>query len=254
MSVETIEFFDDRFYKINDKWYPSVTTVLSVLNKPGLDRWRGDLGNREADMRVFEAQWRGKRIHTAWEAYCLGNKICYKPTEQVSTDDHIMEYQDEYLQLLKLHEFAQEVQPEFQLTEEIVYNDGLGIAGTVDNLLYINEGSYMINGSKPLKLEEGYYICDLKTGSLHESAFMQLAAYASCITDIFEIKGGLILHTKATTRSGIKGFAAKLRTCDELAEDYVKFANIKKVFDDNNKLTPKEFEFPKEVAYVMPTL
>ena len=53
----------DNFYEINGVKYPRVTHVLKSLSKPGLDRWRGRLGNFEADKVAFEGSTIGNEFH-----------------------------------------------------------------------------------------------------------------------------------------------------------------------------------------------
>ncbi len=44
-----------RYYDVNGRLCVSVTTALSVLRKPFLERWRGDIGNDAADYIMEEA-------------------------------------------------------------------------------------------------------------------------------------------------------------------------------------------------------
>ena len=54
---------EDRFYIVDGKEVPSVTTVLSIIRRPFLERWRGRLGNEEADRIRDEAADLGQRLH-----------------------------------------------------------------------------------------------------------------------------------------------------------------------------------------------
>lgn len=62
-----------RHYTVDGERYPSVTTVLTVLNKPGLALWRGRVGNVEADRISREATEHGTGIHRIVEQINLGN-------------------------------------------------------------------------------------------------------------------------------------------------------------------------------------
>ena len=44
-----------RHYEVDGKLYPSVTTILSIIRKPYLERWRGEIGNDDADFIMEEA-------------------------------------------------------------------------------------------------------------------------------------------------------------------------------------------------------
>ncbi len=52
-----------RVYVVDGERYWSTTSVLSVVRKPYLERWRGELGNSEADRIVEEAAEIGTAIH-----------------------------------------------------------------------------------------------------------------------------------------------------------------------------------------------
>ena len=263
-EVKMIQYFDQRYYRRvigretsepEVKWYPSVTTKLSVVDKPGLTRWFGELGSREAEMRIYEAQNRGSRIHRAWQIYQEGGSIGFwrwQTGEEKPEADFILQDQGEYLDFLKLHYFTEEVKPEFKGTEYILYSDKYLEAGTCDNILGIKEGNYKINGQKPLKLEAGTYIADLKSGNLYDEAYMQLAAYASMYQEMGlvaaygELKGALILHTKASIKTGIVGFGVKIRTMEELQEDFRDFRAVSVIWERSNKnKAPIDLTFPQ---------
>ena len=49
--------------------YPSATTVLSVLSRDGIAKWRARVGAEEADKISKQASTRGTKIHTLTETY-----------------------------------------------------------------------------------------------------------------------------------------------------------------------------------------
>lgn len=51
------------YYTIGGELYPRVTHVLNILDKPGLARWRGKVGNFEADRISSEAASLGTAFH-----------------------------------------------------------------------------------------------------------------------------------------------------------------------------------------------
>lgn len=266
-EIKMIQYFDEHFYRRiihmetsedQVKWYPSVTTKLGIVEKYGLDRWRGDIGNREADIRLGESQNRGSRIHKAWQVYQNDGSIGFwrwQIDEVKPEADFILQDQGEYLDFLKLHSFTEIVKPEFLATEFILYSDKYGEAGTCDNILGIKKGSYMISGSKSLVLEGGTYIADLKSGKeVYDEAFMQEASYIAMYNEMGlnkiwgDMKGALTLHTNAKTRGGIVGFSATLRTIPELREDFEDFRAVSKVWERKNKnAAPKDFTFPQVI-------
>ena len=256
--LTTVEWYDDRFYKIQhgDKveYYPSTTTKLGVTAKPYLARWRGDIGNREADMRVFEAQQRGIRIHSGFETLCKGGTVAFdKPGEMIPIDSpdgfvETMKYQEEYFAVYKLYQFLETVKPKIRAAEMNVYSHKNREAGTLDTLLEIKEGFYRVNGSSPLFIKGGIYVGDVKSGNVvSDDAYMQTTDYASCCEEMGmgPIEGTLILHTASKNRSGIYGFGVHLRNNKEMKEDYEDYRHVSKLWERKNKnIKPQLFEFP----------
>jgi ATP-dependent exoDNAse (exonuclease V) beta subunit len=59
-----------RLYKTAEgKIFPSITTVLSIQEKPELDNWRAAVGDEEADRVSRTATTNGTHIHNMAEAY-----------------------------------------------------------------------------------------------------------------------------------------------------------------------------------------
>ena len=55
--------------------YPSATTVLGVLNKDSINKWRERVGEEEADRISKQASTRGTKIHTLTEAYLKNEEV-----------------------------------------------------------------------------------------------------------------------------------------------------------------------------------
>lgn len=53
----------DHFYEIDGIKYPRVTSILNAIDKPGLARWRGRIGNTEADRVSKEGAKVGTAFH-----------------------------------------------------------------------------------------------------------------------------------------------------------------------------------------------
>lgn len=60
---------DGRFYPVEKNgvtlYYPSVTTALKIIDKPGLNAWRANLGPQAADEISTEATSLGSQVHDA---------------------------------------------------------------------------------------------------------------------------------------------------------------------------------------------
>lgn len=61
-----------RYYEVDGERYVSVTSVLEVIRKPALERWRGKHGNAEADRLSTEATDLGTRLHALLEGVNRG--------------------------------------------------------------------------------------------------------------------------------------------------------------------------------------
>jgi hypothetical protein len=264
VSVKMVQWFDDHWYKIEHEdegfdYLPSVTTKLQAEPKPFLAKWRGDIGNREADLRSREATDKGSRIHHACEVYSTGGAVVYNPPQRpnytkAQLDEihpasgviEILRDQDEMLQVWRFQQWMQAVQPRILGIEQVVYSEGMYAAGTVDYILQINEGKYQINGSKPLELKGGIYIADVKSGGLYDSAYYQMAAYRKMyeMLNDCECAGCMVLHLNAKIRSGIPGMATVLRT-EQYEEDLDTYNRIAAVWEATNKNAhPRVFELP----------
>jgi hypothetical protein len=265
-SIKLVEYYSDHWYKVKidgyDRYFPSVTTKLGIVAKPFLATWRGDIGNREADMRMFEAAERGTRIHHAWYTMTTGGAVLYQPPmKPIHTEAEIekmredynnnicfIKYQDEMRQVLKLKLWNDAVKPQYIASELSVFSQKYREAGTVDNIMLLMEGAYKINGAKPLDLPRGKYIVDLKTGkSVDDNAYMQVAAYAHAYEEMGggEITGCLILHTSSKNKSGIEGLSTLYRSRSMMREDFADYRHAAALWERKNKdLKPTIFELP----------
>jgi len=267
--VTQVDWFDDHFYLVRKEpeplFIPSVTSKLNASPKPFLARWRGDVGNREADLKMTEAQNKGKRIHNAWFIYNTGGWVIYNPYErpnytpeeiadmrngQLCNGLAVLTAQEEMLAIVKLQKWVETVKPKFIESEKIVYSLKSMNAGTMDNCLFIEQGEYNINGATPLRIDKsGYYVFDLKTGNAvdEDDAPAQAAIYAEMYTEMtgFEISGTLICHTNARTKKGIEGLATIYRNKEEMKEDLQYFYDVAKVWEKKmSREKPKYFTFP----------
>lgn len=57
-----------------ERW-PSVTELIGLLDKPFLAKWRGKIGNEEADRIMHESAERGRTVHECVESYLRDGKL-----------------------------------------------------------------------------------------------------------------------------------------------------------------------------------
>ena len=267
-----IDWFDEHWYQVTQNgvthYLPSVTTKLGIIDKPFLAKWRGDIGNREADHRMHEAADRGKRLHWAYEIALKGGIVIYDPWQHpVLTPEAIQELkqkhqgfvavlhnQDEMLQLTKLQKQFNALKPEIVAVEQRVYDIANRDAGTIDQVFRIKEGSYLIAGAKPVTLPGGLYINDLKTGKNIDLAWLQIAAYAVMYEALHnvQIAGGLITHTAATIKGGIQGLKTLVRDRETLlGKDYPDYRHASALWErDHQDDHPETFQFPATIQLI----
>ncbi len=267
---EPIDWFDEHYYLVlknnEEVFYPSVTTILQVTPKPHLHRWRGNVGNEEADRKKHEGQERGRNVHDACETLSKGGVVklhqgkyivtleeFYELKKQHGNNVVILFDQFQYLQAFRFKRFLEEVNPEQITTEQTVFSHKHRYAGTLDYKFFLRAGKYSINGSKPVELEEGWYIADLKSSNyLSPDNYLQLAAYweAEVEQNGSDIIGALLIHTNASTRTGIEGLGVKLITPDDKDDYFDQFLKIYEVWKINpSPSAPKVFQMPRELIY-----
>lgn len=78
IQLTTQEVNGKRYYLVDGELYPSVTTVLSSLNKEGLMEWRKRVGEEEANKRTRVAASRGTKLHNMCEDYINNKPDLYK--------------------------------------------------------------------------------------------------------------------------------------------------------------------------------
>jgi len=106
--------------------YPSITTVLSILNKDEILKWRKRVGEKEANRISTQASRRGTQVHDLIERY-VKNDPDYKfdsngkpvPPYVIENFNSVKNVIDQSLEKV----YAQEVP---------LYSDYLGVAGRVD--------------------------------------------------------------------------------------------------------------------------
>lgn len=268
-DVVLVEWFSKHYYKVstNDeiRFIASVTTKLGVIDKPQLARWRGDLGNREADARMYEAAERGTRIHWAYAVSLQSGAVVYNPWQKpIYTEEGLAELrknhkeiailrtQEEMWAICKLAEQFNRLAPEVLGVEETVYDLEQNDAGTIDSIFGIKGGEYLIAGQKPLRLSPGIYINDLKTGSfVGDDVWLQIAPYVVMYEKKYgvQVAGGLVTHTSSTVKGGIPGLKTMYCSREELQEYYKKYRNISSVWNDRHQgEEPSTFQFPSLIT------
>lgn len=265
-AIKLVEWFDEHYYIVTEKGVeyalPSVTTKLSVNPKPFLAIRRGEIGNREMNLRMREAQEKGSLVHLACAVVANGGAAVYNPPfykRQNFTERQlsalrrkyhgkliVLPSQETHLMTVRFNSLLELFHPRIVATEKTVYSIHLNLAGTMDYLVFLRKGVYQISRLNSIAIpESGFYIWDIKTGMASTDHGMQLAAYAMIYKDMAEgrnVKGAMILYLDANIRTGIEG--TKIVSVN-IVQSWKRFKNVERVWDDNNEeAKPTKFQFP----------
>ena len=137
--------------------YPSITRVLSILNKDAIMAWRKRVGEEEANRISTKASKRGTKVHGLIEKFIAN--------EEWNVDVNLLD-----LQVMK------DVTPAISTSlsevfaiEKKMYSEHLGVAGTVDCVGIWNNKRSIIDWKTSRKWKKKEWI---------SGYFMQSAAYA----------------------------------------------------------------------------
>ena len=152
-----------RFYEIEGKNYPSVTTVLNIRKSEGLKQWRNNVGNEVANWEMRRAANRGKATHTLVEEYLKGETPSERGVLPLGLFKLLKPYVD---QINNVH-----------CLETIMYSHKLTIAGQVDCVAEYNGELSVIDFKTANKAREEGWI---------DNYFLQTTAYAVIYEEIFK--------------------------------------------------------------------
>ena len=151
-----------RFYAVEDKHYPSITTVLGAIPKPGLMKWRKSVGEDAAKWEMNRAARRGSATHTLVEQYLKGETPSIRDVLPLGMFRLLKPYLD---QVDNIH-----------CLEQIMYSHQLTIAGQVDCIAEYNGKLSVIdfktaNKERVDSWNENYYIQCTAYGIMYEELF-----------------------------------------------------------------------------------
>ena len=151
-----------RFYDIDGKAYPSITTVLGIQKKAQLQEWRDKIGENVANWEMGRAARRGKATHLLIEQYIKGLTPSERGVLPLGLFRLIKPYVD---QIDNIH-----------CLETIMYSKKLTIAGQVDCIAEYNGKLSVIDFKTANKERQESWI---------ENYFMQTTAYAQMYEEIY---------------------------------------------------------------------
>jgi len=167
-DIPTINKNGQRFYKVdNDRIYPSITTILGSIEKPGLIDWRNSLGDKAADKEMKRAADRGTAVHSMIELM-LDNHD--DPTHGHKIE-HITEFKSLRTYLKKINKIITQ--------EAALYSDTMQVAGRVDCIAEYKGKLAIIDFKTSTNSKDKKIITDY---------FLQTTAYALMFDELYNIQ------------------------------------------------------------------
>ena len=193
-----------RFYEIEGKNYPSITTVLGIRKSEALKGWREKIGESVANWEMGRAARRGKSFHTLVEQYLKGETPSIRDVLPLGLFKLLKPYID---QINNIH-----------LLEAIMYSPKLTVAGQVDCVAEYNGKLSVIDFKTANKERQEDWI---------DNYFLQTTAYAHMYEETFgtpiEQIVILIASEDGTTQAFIKNKADYEKELGKSIESFYKY-------------------------------
>lgn len=227
ITIKPLETLSGHYYKVNNKIYPSVTTILtSFPQSVQLTEWIANTGWHESQKIKSEAGEKGTAVHKAIGMLLAGNKV-YKEHYGL----------EEWWKLNVFKDWYEKEKPKIVAIEKFVYSKKYGYAGTVD-FIYKNKEGQLI-------------LADFKTSkSIYDHFPLQVSAYALAYEEqnkkqkIFQTA---ILQLGAKNKDGYRFIT--YGTDEWLQEHFPAFLSIKTTYEyqHGKDYVPQVFELPAEL-------
>lgn len=249
-------------YNLQDKtgidYLKSSTTILGSAPKEWLAKYRGQVGNWEADRIMSEAQTKGSNIHSAINASFNNVTVFYNDAkrpkyskeeiEKLSEGKgyYVLTSQQEALEFYRFVQIFNLLKPTHIASEFNLYNLQYMYAGTGDLLWEMKEGE-VVNGRNKIVFENGIYLFDVKTGKEDDKNYpKQLASYCEALRlhNNIEVKGAGLIYTNAETKTGIEGTKIVLYTPEELKYHFEQFLHVLAISNEYSTEKPKVIDLP----------
>ena len=221
---EQVKFIDSRYYtRDGEHWYPGITTILSVLSKgKQYETWLKANGFN-ADLIAQKAMEQGSRVHEAIQLLLEGQEVRFGTIETGAYYS-----KEEWTIISRFIDFYTEFKPETVAIEKVLVSDTLKFGSQLDYVC-------MIDGKR--------WIIDHKTGSVYDTAYIQLASYVKLWNEYFPkepIECAGILHLDGLTRGRDKtgkfmqGEGWKLIPVDDIEKHWYDFLHLQAIWERQN--------------------
>ena len=199
-----------RFYQIDGKNYPSITTVLGVQKKEGLEKWRKAVGEEAAKWEMGRAARRGKATHTLVEQYLKSETPAIRDVLPLGLFRLMKPYIDQI--------------DNVQLSEEIMYSHKLTVAGQVDCVADYNGKLSVIDFKTANKERKEDWI---------ENYYIQTCAYAIMYEELFGKRIEQLVILMAGEDGTMRSFIRDKKDFEPKLEESIKY--FYKYYEELNK-------------------
>ena len=189
-----------RFYQIDGKNYPSITTVLGVQKKEGLEKWRKAVGEEAAKWEMGRAARRGKATHTLVEQYLKSETPAIRDVLPLGLFRLMKPYLDQI--------------DNVQLSEEIMYSHKLTVAGQVDCVADYNGKLSVIDFKTANKERKEDWI---------ENYYIQTCAYAIMYEELFGKRIEQLVILMAGEDGTMRSFIRDKKDFEPKLEESIKY-------------------------------
>ena len=142
-----INVLDKRFYRRNDKYYPSVSSILNYFPKNQFfHAWLKDVGHN-SDIIARKAADEGTQVHEMCEDYLNGKELNFLQNGIPMYDTLVWQM------FLRFVDWWETYNPTLIETEVHLFSDEIEVAGTCDMVCEI-DGELWINDKEEAEIEE----------------------------------------------------------------------------------------------------
>ena len=135
-----VNVLDQRFYRRDGKYYPSVSSILNYFPKNQFfHSWLKDVGHN-SDIIAQKAAGEGTQVHNAVEAFLNGEEINW--IDEYGNAKYNL---DVWRMILKFADFWNTHKPELIATEYHLFSDEYEYAGTADLIVRINGELWLLD-------------------------------------------------------------------------------------------------------------
>jgi hypothetical protein len=234
-----VTFIDSRFYTRDDEhYYPGVTTVLNSLAKgKQYEQWLKSNGFN-SDVLMRDAMEQGSIVHEAVQDFLLGKEL-----QWCNEDGKVNYSKKSWNMIFRFVDFYTEFKPETIAVEMIIVSDKLQIGSQLDYVCKINGERWLI---------------DHKTGSLYDTANIQLAALKQLWDEYYpkeKIDRCGIMHLDSTHRGRdakgkkMQGIGWSLVEVEDVSERWQHFQHVHAIWKmQNPNFKPANYSMPDRIS------